>query len=953
MSSVPSSQLLELEVTDNGLIKDFVTNDELEDRPEERVRQYLQRLLHFQFGYPKDRIGREATIYYGGKPAVDSQGNPVRADVAVYRTVAAKKRGDQGAIELVCETKRPKLEEGYNQLVSYIFNTSAEGGVWFNGDMRTWRRVGNDLHDWPTLPRFKEQWEAVGRRKKSDLRPLIDAHGTLRRCHDRIHRRGTTDDIALTMVRILLAKWHDEEKPGELTEFYCTPEEYSTHEGRKVAAKRAKDLFIEVRDANRTVFDKHEQIGGTADEIVEVMAEIQEYRLLGDEDEQWNLMGAAYEQYTAEEMKREGGEFFTNRLVVNLLTKMANVSPNDIILDPAGGTGGFCSAALRHARRVIRQTIGSKTAQQRAIDKLKDRIFLIEKKPRLVKLAKASMIVSGNGHRGFMQADALRPLESLPEEFRRLCPPGNVSVVMTNPPWAGMVNGRIADPSVLQHFEVGHRWTWHGDRYESTDELISTGVPPEYLFVEQCIKWLAPNGRLAIVLPKGILDNMEPAMAVRHYLFRHCKVEAIINCHKNTFQPYTGSRGCLIYATKKRHADDSRNYKIFMAINRKIGQDSEGLPIFKSDQHGRPTKDLDQDLDDIYDAWLKHKSGRLKESEYIFTIKASALDDRTLRANPQFYLPSLNETIKRIVELDGSGFTVERLGDRIATNIWKGLRFKREDLDTDRQTQNTVTYYTPTSIFMRGEGTKFLDLSKCSAGRRRIILRHAAQEGEILITRSGTIGRVVSVGRTLKGAILSDDLIRVSIADPVLRAYVFAYLQSVSGQDQLLRNEYGTVQQHLEPSHVADVLVAIPDDRIALEQIARIATEAIEQRERSIELEEQGKYNTSALVGGTPSPSSALRGRFMLLMTQWREACAHASKQRDMVAHPSYQEIIGMGAAAIPLMLEELQRSPDHLAPALRAITGIDPAKSQPRGKIKMATDAWIKWGIKQGHIQE
>ena len=32
------------------------------------------------------------------------------------------------------------------------------------------------------------------------------------------------------------------------------------------------------------------------------------------------------------------------------------------------------------------------------------------------------------------------------------------------------------------------------------------------------------------------------------------------------------------------------------------------------------------------------------------------------------------------------------------------------------------------------------------------------------------------------------------------------------GQDQMLRNEYGSIQQHLEPHHVANLLVPIPDD---------------------------------------------------------------------------------------------------------------------------------------------
>jgi type I restriction enzyme M protein len=829
----------EPEFSEDGRIIDFITGDYLDNRPEELVRQRLQRLLHIQHGYPKNRIAREIPIYYGGKELRDTGGKPVRADVGVFRTVAAARKKDQGQIQIVCETKQPKRKNGYNQLVSYIFNTSADGAIWFNSeDLRVWRRVENKLYEWPTLPRLREAWDAVGRRRKNDLIELKDPRGTLRRCHDRIHKRGVTEDVAITMVRLLLAKWRDEERPGEFTEFYCTPEEYRTREGREAVAKRIETLFAEVRDENPTVFDEFERVGASSDEIVEVVTELQHFRLLGESDKQWDIMGAAYEQYTADEMKKEGGEFFTNRLIVDLLTRMVLDTPlSGVMLDPAGGTGGFCSSVLRHTRKLIRQTISSRSAQERAIEHIKNKIFLIDKKPRLVKLAKAAMIVSGNGHRGFIQADALEPFASLPEHFVEECKPNRVTVVMTNPPWSGLINGRITDTLLLQHYDVAHRWEWTKGRFMPGADLVSGGIPPEYLFVEKCIEWLSLDGILSIVLPKGILDNMEPALAVRHYLFRHCRVLAVVNCHKNTFQPYTGSRGCLIIAKKKRKPNDSRNYNIFMAINRKIGQDSEGVPVYKKDDRGRPTHDLDQDLDIIYEAWQDHLRGHLKESEYIFAINANKLDHETLKLNPQFFLPSYNKTLQHIVSLDGNGFTVERLGDRIASQIWKGSRFKREDIEVDSPNESTVKYMTPTSIFMRGEGVKYYDLSKCDSRRRQEILRHRAKEGEILITRSGTLGRVTIVGRSLRDVILSDDLIRIWVEDPKLRALVFAFLRSPGGQDQLRRNEYGTVQQHLEPSHVADVQLPLPDDHQHLKKLMSTVASALEAFEESITME--------------------------------------------------------------------------------------------------------------------
>ena len=131
-----------------------------------------------------------------------------------------------------------------------------------------------------------------------------------------------------------------------------------------------------------------------------------------------------------------------------------------------------------------------------------------------------------------------------------------------------------------------------------------------------------------------------------------------------------------------------------------------------------------------------------------------------------------------------------------------------------------------------------MDLSRCELTRKAEILRHAGREGEILITRSGTLGRVAIVGRTLLGKILSDDLIRVRVDDLRLRALVFMFLRSPAGQDQLLRNEYGTVQQHLEPPHVADVQLPLPDDMGRLNSLLETVTAALDAHERAIEMAE-------------------------------------------------------------------------------------------------------------------
>lgn len=65
--------------------------------------------------------------------------------------------------------------------------------------------------------------------------------------------------------------------------------------------------------------------------------------------------------------------------------------------------------------------------------------------------------------------------------------------------------------------------------------------------------------------------------------------------------------------------------------------------------------------------------------------------------------------------------------------------------------------------------------------------------------------------------------------------------------------------------------------------------------------------------------------------------------------HPAYQRIIGMGPAALPLILREMERRPDHWFWALQAITGTDPVTVGARGNMRGMAAAWVAWGKDNG----
>ncbi|WP_027868894.1 N-6 DNA methylase [Eubacterium sp. AB3007] len=845
-----------LRIDDDGKIIDFITGTALENRPEERVRQKFIKILMEEYGYNKNQMAREVGIFYGCSEMSDSDGNPVRADIVVYENAIACRGRDQGKILFIVECKAPNHTEGYKQLVSYIYNTSASGGVWYNGDgsefevayFRRLHEPDNKLIEWPGLPRKNEQWDIFGRRKKSELKPIKDVKALFHLCHNKLHARGSEeDDLTMEMVRIILAKARDEEREGETPQFYCTPEEYNSETGRTIT-DRINSLFDEVKIDNNEIFTSEERIMIGERALKDVVTVLQDFQLLQDSTDsvEWDLMGAAYEEYTATYLKRQAGQFFTNRLVINFMVQMLAPTPDDIILDPAGGSGGFLTGSLRYVRERILSSTATDIVKRRRLDSFKNRMFMVETSKRLVKVARTAMILNGDGYTGMTQGDSLGAYSNFAERIVSMCKRGTPSIILTNPPFAGVGEGKISDKRTLERFDVGKKWAYIDGDYQKTDELCSDGVPPEMLFVERCIDWLKPGGKLGIVLPKGFLDTntYQPARA---YMLKNCRLLAVLNMHKNTFQPYTGVRTCLVFVQKFSENDSYdtiSDYPVFMAISNKIGQDSEGVPIYQYDDSGEKTEKIDQDLDLILSKYQSFTESDLSNSEYCFSIMRSDIEN-DYRFNPQAFMPSLNETLRAVANIDNiDGWSVTTIGQLVPDiQIFKGPRLRTDNINVSGPNDGAQVepYFTPSAILQeKADSVKYLDLSRATKKQLHDFAIVRLKRGDIVITRSGSIGRASMITQQFDKVIASDDLIRVRINDEYLRHYVYCYLQCKEAVDQMMRNEYGSIQQHLEPAHVSNLLIPVPDDMALLQPIIDASKAAFTSKEESYNSLQQG-----------------------------------------------------------------------------------------------------------------
>lgn len=103
-------------------------------------------------------------------------------------------------------------------------------------------------------------------------------------------------------------------------------------------------------------------------------------------------------------------------------------------------------------------------------------------------------------------------------------------------------------------------------------------------------------------------------------------------------------------------------------------------------------------------------------------------------------------------------------------------------------------------------------------------------EGTILISRSGTIGNVAFVNKTLEKYLVSEHAIRLECFE--YPGYVYTFLKSKIGRDLILSKNFGSVVQEIEPDDIATIPVPNPSDKLK-ERINNLIIRSFELRDES------------------------------------------------------------------------------------------------------------------------
>lgn len=233
-------------------------------------------------------------------------------------------------------------------------------------------------------------------------------------------------------------------------------------------------------------------------------------------------LGDIYEQIL-NDLRSAGnaGEFYTPRAITTAMVQLVNprLSKQEVVIDPACGTGGFLTATVDHLRGQLRKNANGKDYKL-----IEQSIIGFEKKQLPYLLCTTNLLLH--------KIDIPNQVErrnTLAWSWDDWSLDEAVDCVITNPPFGGMEDEGVGSdyPNDL--------------RTRETSDMFIT------LIVK---KLLRDGGRGAVVLPDGFLFGEGIKSRIKKMLMEECNLHTIVRLPSGVFAPYTSIKTNLLFFTK-------------------------------------------------------------------------------------------------------------------------------------------------------------------------------------------------------------------------------------------------------------------------------------------------------------------------------------------------------------------------------------------------------------------
>lgn len=601
-------------------------------KPEEVVRQlYAMKLLQ-DYGYPKQRIKFEHAINFGRE--VKS------ADIVVFDK-------DRPTVEyIIVEIKKPKLQEGKNQLRSYTNATGAPIAVWTNGGQISHynRKDPNYFEDITDIPKANQTLGEI-LKERFTLKDLIikdkipnegkSLKTIIQEMEDEVLANAGVD-VFEEVFKLIFTKLYDEyksHKDKEIINYFLQQKDFpikvadksninyggkkeKSYENLKTVVEKIDDtnfrllefrnsgqseselkkkiqkLFDEAKTKWPGVFDEASQIQLSPSHLSISVSSLQDIKLFNSN---LQIIDEAFEYLVNKSSKGEKGQYFTPRYVIDMCVKMLNPKAGEYMIDTAAGSCGFTVHTIFQITGHLFQNTDISEEEKENVLK----VFGIDFDEKVVRVARTLNLIAGDGNTNVLYLNNL--------DYERW----NESI--QNRDWLEVYGAGLKRLEALQKDKSSYKEfnfdilmanpPFAGDIKESRiihkydlgyndKNKPKSKVGRDILFIERNLNFLKPGGRMAIVLPQGRFNNTSDK-AIREYIAERARILAVVGLHVNTFKPHTGTKTSVLFVQKwdDKLCPKVEDYPIFFAVSEKSGKDNSGEYVFVKNGNNQPKLD--------------------------------------------------------------------------------------------------------------------------------------------------------------------------------------------------------------------------------------------------------------------------------------------------------------------------------------------------------------------------
>ena len=236
-----------------------------------------------------------------------------------------------------------------------------------------------------------------------------------------------------------------------------------------------------------------------------------------------DVRGDIYE-YLLSKLSTAGvnGQFRTPRHIIRMMVEMMDPQPEEVICDPACGTGGFLVEAGSYLKNKYKNEIFFDRDRK---DHYMNRMFHGYDMDRtMLRIGAMNMMTHGIDNPSIEYRDSLSDQNPDREAY---------SLILANPPFKGSLDADIVSAVLLK--------------------LCKT-KKTELLFLALFLRMLKVGGRCACIVPDGVLFGSSTAhKAIRKEIVENHRLEAVISMPSGVFKPYAGVSTAVLVFTKTGH----------------------------------------------------------------------------------------------------------------------------------------------------------------------------------------------------------------------------------------------------------------------------------------------------------------------------------------------------------------------------------------------------------------